>query len=74
MPRCDEPQGIALQVQAVAHHLDFGVEFAQREIVGHELRRQHQTRVFEIRLRLLRGGARTLDLAAHPAEQIRLRN
>ena len=54
MSRCDEPQGIALQLQAVAYHRDFGVEFPQCEIVRHELRRQYETRVFEIRFCLLR--------------------
>ena len=72
VPRADESQSVALQFQAVAHHRDFRIEFAQCEIVGHQLRRQEQTRVLEVRFRLLRGGARALDFAAHPAEQVGL--
>ena len=70
MPRRDEPQGIALQVQAMAHHREFGVEFAQGEVIRHELRRQQETGVFEIRFGLLRRSSRSLDLAAHSAEEV----
>ncbi len=70
MPRADENQGVALQLQTVAHHGDFSFQFPQREIVRYQLRGQHQTRVLEVRFRLLRGGARPLDSAAHPAEQV----
>ena len=72
MPRCDEPQCIALQVQAVAHHRHFCVEFPQCEIVRRELRRQYQARVLEIRLCLLRESSCTLDFSTDPAEQIGL--
>jgi len=72
MSRPDEPERIAFQPQAVAHHVDLGVEFSQREIVGRELRDQDQTGVFEIRVGLLRGGPCAFDLAANPAEQISL--
>ncbi len=51
---------------------DLRVELPQSEIVRRQLRGQHQPRVLEIRLRLLRGGSGTLDFAAYPAEQVGL--
>ena len=52
------------------HHCNLGIELTQREIVGHDLRRQNETGVLEVCFRLLRGGARTFDLAAHAAKQV----
>ena len=68
--RRDELERVALERQAAHHHVDLAVEFAQREVIAHQLCGEHQARVLEVGRRLLRRGAVALDFAAYAAEQI----
>ena len=73
VPRADEVQSVALQIQAVAHHGDFSIEFAQREIVGHQLAPSSTSRVFSKSASACCAVARApFDVAAHAAEQVDL--
>jgi hypothetical protein len=72
MLRGNEIERFLLQHDRPVEHVGFRIEFAQREIVGCELRAQHEPGVREIVRRLLRGCAGRLDLAANASEEVRL--
>ncbi|NYH14513.1 hypothetical protein GGD41_001741 [Paraburkholderia bryophila] len=59
---------LLLQFHRLVQHVDLGVELAQREIVGGEVRGQHQPRVGEVVGRLLRRRRRAFHLTTYPAE------
>lgn len=64
--------GAALQRDALRDHGDFGIDLAQREIGGGQVRRQHQAGIGQVGTGLLLAGCRSAHLAADAVKQVQL--
>ena len=65
-------QSLLLNVDRLLHHLGFGIEFAQAEVIGGQLRGQHQVHVVHVGCGRLQVGIRGLHAAPHLAEEVGL--
>lgn len=70
MARCDEIERLALQGQALLHHVDLGIGLAQAVPGGGDLRGQQQADILQVGRGLLLAGGGIGDVAAHAAEQV----
>src|SRR5208337_2056789 len=68
----DQLQSLALECDRVLHDLSFGVEFAQSEVVGRQLRRQDEVYVVEIGRGGLQRSVGGLETSPDLTEEIRL--
>ncbi len=70
MARGDEIERLALQGQALLHHVDLGIGLAQAVPGGGDLRGQQQADILQVGRGLLLAGGGIGDVAAHAAEQV----